>query len=63
MSDDILTELREYADLFNAGGKEIFVDAADEIERLRTQRDYWHERNGRAEECISFYLKKKWWQR
>jgi hypothetical protein len=64
MSDDIVTRLREGC--VECGLHTLYActnEAADEIERLRAVRDYWHERCNNAEECLQFLnRKKKWWK-
>ena len=58
MADDIVTRLRGQ----RTNG--VLCDqAADGIERLRTERDHWRERCENAEECLQFInRRKKWWQ-
>ena len=76
MSDDIVTRLRKALDEMEIGclGCSIInlndhdhdcltQNAADEIERLRKERDHWEERCKNAEECLQFInSRKKWWQ-
>ena len=69
MTDDIVTRLRASCDHLCIGCTEenahdVGLEAADEIERLRAENEYWQERCGRAEDCLAFiYRKRKWWKR
>lgn len=72
MSDDIVTRLLGYIPALNA--KEVpqaFIDmkeAADEIERLRVDRDKWkylfiemYEKDGTTDDMMHAYRKEKQW--
>ena len=64
MTDDIVTRLRvaTVADSADSIYKTM-TEAADEIERLRTERDFWRERSDNNERCLDFiYKKNKWWR-
>lgn len=39
------------------------LEAADEIERLRYERDRYRETADNYLRCLDIYSKKKWWQR
>jgi hypothetical protein len=68
MTDDIVTRLREGCIECGlpAHYTACVLEAADEIERLRIDLDYWHEKCTRAEACADIMhnkLNKKWWKR
>ena len=64
MTDDIVTRLRN-----KFGGQlPICAEAADEIERLRTDRDKWkylfiemYEKDGTTDDMMHAYRKEKQW--
>jgi hypothetical protein len=67
MTDDIVTRLRNYDFLRDGDYPEVWMtEAADEIERLRTDRDKWkylfiemYEKDGTTDDMMHAYRKEK----
>jgi hypothetical protein len=68
MSEDIVTKLRKFAPQSIKIGDDLHADnlleACNEIERLRLERDDYKEMYRLAKECLDFiYARKKWWRK